>query len=425
MHKELGSSLKVQGSCLDCGKSQPQVNGWKRLVGDRPRRPPRRRQNRITMGVQLMDSSWALNTTSQLHGLTQKENRTEWALHGQFNWRASGNGLSEWTHVAEMRNIVLLENGAPRRLERFDAVHTKKNNQWNLRWDSDFTTGQLSCNTALLTDWRFDPISVTLLPITASPASPPSFEGSISVTQWAPFALVTGIPFEVPQIATVRANWEGKSGSLLMDVPEVSGAGLNVSGVKISGRLGDVNNAGLEWRADALGLNDDLLVNDLAGSIRPGDSEIQFAIAPFTGELWDQKINLTDPLKLIMDSKTRSLHPAFALGTPIGTVNCAGAFEDNLNWHLSATWNPNSEDDIFSQNPISVANAFGQVQIFAEGDAPQLDATVDAEGITWRERSLRKLECSASGPLYSPCTSPCAADSTGSCSGDSTGCDQR
>lgn len=367
-------------------------------------------------GVQFVDSSWTLHTTSQLHGLTQQGNHTEWAMHGQFNWRASGNGLSEWTHVAEMRNIVLLENGAPRTFERFDAVQTKKGNQWNLRWDSDFTTGQLSCNTALLTDWRFDPISATLIPITASPASAPSFEGIISVTQWPPIALLTDAPLEVPKIATVQANWEGTAGSLLVDVPEVSGAGIKASGVKISGRLGDVNNAGLEWRADAVGLNGDLLVNDLAGSIQPEDSEIQFAIAPFTGELWGQKINLTDPLKLHMDSKTGSLQSAaFSLHTPIGAVNCAGAFEDDLNWHLSATWNSGSEDWSFSQNPISVSNALGQVQIAAKGGAPQLDATVDLDRITWSELSLRNLECSASGALFSPRLQALAhADSTGS-----------
>ena len=347
------------------------------------------------------DSAWEFSSLTQLIELKPSSASSDWAMHGELNWRASGIGASEWTQIAEMRNIILLENGAPRTIERFDKIQSKRGENWSLDWDSYFTAGKLRCNTSLLNDWTLDPRTASLVPRNHRIVSTPRFEGAVTVMDWAPVALMADLPFDAPQLVRAEAAWEGNTGTLNVDVPEVVMSQATASGLQLSGRFGEVETPGLGWHADSLEFADGSIARQLGGTVRPIDNNLQFTVRPFSSIVRDQEIELKQPVVLSANPADGSIAgSSFTLHTPHGQLDCGGKFEDLTHWNFSTQWHVDSLAWPVQNDSISLVQAGGEVQIRADGGAPLLTAQCSVEDISWHEHSLHGLELFANGPAH-------------------------
>ena len=71
----------------------------------------------------------------------------------------------------------------------------------------------------------------------------------------------------------VEAAWEGNTGTLKVDVPEVVMSQATASGLQLSGRFGDVETPGLDWNVDSLEFADEGIARQLGGVVRPIDND--------------------------------------------------------------------------------------------------------------------------------------------------------
>lgn len=354
--------------------------------------------------AQIGDSSWTFDTQSHLIGLSRTPHDSpNWTLHGQLNWRASGAGTSTWTQIAELRNIVLLEDGVPRSFQRFDAVQTRQDDQWTLRWDSDVTNGTLQCNDALLEDWRLNFTSLSLEPRAADVSSVPYFTGTASVLRWAPIALLADLPVRISTPLSLEAKWEGRKGSFGLEIQDVTWSGIQASTIHMHALLGQVERPGIQWHAERLRLDGELEANDLAGGLRPGPEGLAGTLQPFSATWKGQNLALKEQLDFTIHASSGALQAKdFTLLTPYGAIACSGGMEDTRDWHVHAQWFNDTLDASLLQAPISASRIAGVATIASQGNSPQLNAQFEIGAVSWEDHRVDAMEISATGPLFAP-----------------------
>ena len=238
-------------------------------------------------------SAWSFSTDTRVERLAPKaDEATPWELYARMKWRGSGTGVDNWTQVLEVRDVVLLENRVPRTFERFDAVQKRNDDAWSLDWASSLASGKATCNTAILTDWTFNPTRLAFEPKAESPSALPQLDIHVNVADLEPIAVLADWPLTTPEPFTAQASWNGTNGSVQTRIAALSSGSIQFEDIAINGTLSNRNPSQLNWEGHGLSINTNELITDVAGQLEVGTSGLDLIIQSCTGQLGDEALHL-------------------------------------------------------------------------------------------------------------------------------------
>ena len=262
-HDSSGFTAALNGFSIDPNERDLRTGAW-RLVGDGAASGsgwggrltashPAGDVITTAWNVTTEPSTWSFSTDTRVERLVPKANdATPWELFARIGWRGSGTGTENWTQVLEVRDIVLLENRVPRTFERFDAVQKRNDDAWSLEWASSLASGKATCNTALLTDWSFNPTRLAFEPKAESPSTPPQLDIQVNVTDLEPIAVLANWPLTTPEAFTAQASWNGTSGWVQTRIAALSNGSIQFDDIAINGTLSAQSPSLLNWEGHGL-----------------------------------------------------------------------------------------------------------------------------------------------------------------------------
>lgn len=351
------------------------------------------------------DSTWMVESTTQIQGLSNAANGESppWELHTLLNWRASGTRFDSWVQIAELRNVVLLEDGTPRSFNRFDAIQTKRGDAWSLNWDSDLTNGSIACNSAALTDWRFDPWGLAWKPKGPAPAELPEVEVRASFTNFRPISLLANLPFTAPEPFEFGGTWQGNSGEVHARIPELTVGALDVEAISIRGAFGTGKSEPLTVAVGAVAYNDAPCIKELTADAITDARGLSVFIQTLSGQWMDENFNLNQPLHARWDKSTQLLSAApFALQSEHGIITCSGSFASEKKWSLTGAVEVDSVSFPLGTAPLDVVKLSGDWSIQSQEAAPELNARIQLNRAEWNAFDVRSMQLDVDGPVANP-----------------------
>ena len=206
---------------------------------------------------------WAYQAGWTLTGLHALANQSAWELFAALNIRGSGNWTGDWTHIAESRNIRLMENRMPRSFERFDLIHEKTGSDWHLNWNSDLSNGQFQANTEALRRWGLlnetqAKVDSSALPLAQFNATFPGFNT---------IAFLLGIPIQTKGIASIQANWRDSHQSINLDIPSLAWESLTAEDLQLEASIGNWNSDSIQWYVADIGYNGQPKCSNFEGTL--------------------------------------------------------------------------------------------------------------------------------------------------------------
>lgn len=351
------------------------------------------------------DSTWWLETSTQIEQLSNAAvgMPAPWELHALLNWRASGTQFDSWVQIAELRNIVLLENGAPRVFNRFDAVQSKRGDAWSLSWDSDLTNGSIACNTAALNDWRFDPWALAWKPKGSASVALPEVEVKASFTNFQPVSLLANLPFTATEPFELAGAWRGRSGEVHAHIPQLTVGALDVEAIVIQGSSGIGKSDALTVSLGAMVYDGMRYVDELSADAMTDADGLSVFIQSLSGQWMNENFILSQPLRARWDKSTQlvSAEP-FALRSNHGLITCLGNFASEQQWGLEGTVDVDSVSFDLGESPMSAVKLTGDWSVWSQARTPELNASFQIDRAAWRAFDARSLEVDISGPVLSP-----------------------
>ena len=191
-----------------------------------------------------------------------------WELHANVHLQLQGGEHFNHEGRVLVRNINLLEDGAPRAFERFDLISTYSDERIQLEWMSDLGNGHLRASNdwSAWKRWMYawsDRGQSKHLPI-------PELEAAMQVQRFDPIALLSNVPLHFETGS--RLNASSTNGALVVTAEAPSFRYGNWSGnslfARIDGSYGEIFANG---RCDSLAHSDLPILSELALDIH-GDS---------------------------------------------------------------------------------------------------------------------------------------------------------
>ena len=347
-------------------------------------------------------STWSFSTDTRVERLVPKaDEATPWELFARVGWRGSGTGTENWTQVLEIRDIVLLENRVPRTFERFDAVQKRNDDAWSLVWASSLASGKATCNTALLTEWSFNPIRLAFEPKAKSPSSLPQLDIQVDVADLEPIALLADWPLTTPEAFTARAGWNGTSGWVQTRIAALSNGSIQFDDIAINGTLSAQNPSLLNWEGHGLSFNSSEVIEDIAGRLEAGTSGLDLMIQSCTGQLGDDAFALTEPTRVSIDAeKATCILSSVNFQSKRGSVELSGAFNATRDWDLHARI---THDGLQWGDSMRRINKIDGILTLSPGlNFQQIEGTLRCEEARWNEFVAVDAEVTIAGMLRAP-----------------------
>jgi hypothetical protein len=326
---------------------------------------------------------------------------TPWELFARIGWRGSGSGMDNWTQVLEIRDIVLLENRVPRTFERFDAVQKRNGDAWSLEWASSLASGKATCNTALLTDWSFNPTRLAFESKTESPSALPQLDIHVNVANLEPIALLADWPLTTPEPFTAQASWNGTSGSVQTRITALSGGSIQFDDVAINGTLSTRNPSHLNWEGHGLSINSSEVIAFVAGQLEAGTSGLDLMIQSCTGQLGDDAFALAEPARVSIDAETATCRlSSLNLQSKHGSVELSGAFNAVSDWGVHACI---AHDGLQWGDTMRRIDKIDGILTLSPGKIlPQVDGTMHCGEARWNEFVATEAEVTIAGLISAP-----------------------
>ena len=186
---------------------------------------------------------WAYQTDWTLNGLHAFTDESTWELFAALNIRGSGNWSGDWTHIAESRNIQLIENRTPRAFERFDMIHEKSASNWRLNWNSDLSNGNFQANSDALRRWGL----LSEIQEQADSSAHPFAQMDATLPGFNTIALLLGIPIQTEGMTSIRAHWLPSDQSVALEIPSLSWKSLSATGIQLEASIGNADMDSIGW----------------------------------------------------------------------------------------------------------------------------------------------------------------------------------
>lgn len=352
--------------------------------------------------VTTQPSAWSFSTDTRVERLAAKaDEASPWELYARIGWRGSGTSTENWTQVLEVRDIVLLENRVPRTFERFDAVQKRNADAWSLEWTSSLASGIATCNTALLTEWSFNPALLAFEPKSKSPSTPPQLDIQVNVADFEPVALLADLPFTTPEPFTAQASWHGTSGRVQTRIAALSSGAIQFDEIAIDGTLSMQNPSKLNWDGRGLSFNTTPIITGVAGQLEAGTSGLELTIQSCFGQLADDAFALAEPARVSIDAEevTCSLS-GMNLRSTGGSVEISGAFNAASDWGLHALI---AHDGLQWGDTMRRIDQIDGILTLSPGlGVPQVDGTLSCGEARWNEFVAVGAEVTIAGMVSAP-----------------------
>lgn len=347
-------------------------------------------------------TSWSFSSDTRVERLVPKaDEATPWELYARIGWRGSGTGAANWSQVLEVRDIVLLENRVPRTFERLDVVQKRNDNAWSLEWASSLTTGKATCNTALLTEWSFNPTRLAFEPKTMGSSTPPELAIEVNVTNLEPLALLADLPFTTPEPITARASWSGSSGQVQARIAGLTSGGIQINDMAVNGTLSVQNPSQLNWEGHGLSFNTNPIVSEVAGQLEAGPSGLELLIQSCTGQFGEDAFTIAEPARISIDAETAMCTlSSMNLQSTQGFVEFSGAFNGANDWGLHTRF---VHDGLQWGNTMCRINKIDGILTLSPGmNFPQIEGTLRCGEARWNEFVAAEAEATIAGVVSAP-----------------------
>ena len=347
-------------------------------------------------------SAWSISTETRVKQLApHAESSSPWELFARIGWRASGTDWENWTQLIEVRDIVLLENRAPRVFDRFDAIQKRSGDAWELEWISAVTSGTAKCNTAFLTNWSFNPNQLAFESKDQGPSIPPHFNLEVNVSDLQPIALLANLPLTTRQPFAAEARWNGENGMLSTRIPSLSFGNVTAEHLSIEAALHMNQPSILKWETRGLALNDIPIIEEASGQFEADTTGLELAIQTFTSQIGGEVFTLDEPSVVLIDYATSSLSlSAMPLLSAGGSLDFSGAFLKPNDWNVQARII--HEGFQLGSESNSIDEIDGTVRIQSDGGVPQIGGSLRCKKALWNKFTAVEAEVMASGPVSAP-----------------------
>ena len=347
-------------------------------------------------------SAWSFSTDTRVERLAPKaDEATPWELYARMKWRGSGTGVDNWTQVLEVRDVVLLENRVPRTFERFDAVQKRNGDAWSLEWASSLASGKATYNTALLTDWSFNPARLAFEPKAEIPSALPQLDILVNVSDLEPIAMLAGWPLTTPEPFTAQASWNGTNGSVQTRIAALSNGSIHIDDVAINGTLSTRNPSQLNWEGHGLSVNSNKVIANVAGQLVTGASKLDLMIQSCTGQLGDEAFALAEPARVSIDAETATCRlSSLNLLSTGGSMELSGAFNSANDWDLSAHI---AHDGLqWGDTMRRIDKIDGFLTLSPGLNFPQIEGTIQCGEARWNDFVAADAEVTIAGFISAP-----------------------